>query len=107
MPHANRIFLPGPARHSPIATGGILFRRNCGESFGDAQRRKGPGVHPLHVGQQLRAAVQQFGFVAPVKRVGHHKIPDAHAIAHDELPHPKRTAGSFLGSSSTIGDYLN
>jgi hypothetical protein len=25
--------------HSPIATGGILFRRNCGESFGDARRR--------------------------------------------------------------------
>jgi hypothetical protein len=37
--------------HSPNATGGILFRRNCGQSFGDAQRRMRLGVHPLCVGQ--------------------------------------------------------
>ena len=43
-------------------------------------------VHALHVGQQLRAAVQQFVLVAPVERVGRHKIRDAHAIARDELP---------------------
>ena len=32
-----------------------------------------------------RAAVQQFGLVAPVESVGHHKIRDGHAIARDEL----------------------
>ena len=106
MPHANRIFLPGPARHSSIATGGIVFRRNCGESFGDAQRRMRPGVHPLHVGQQLRVAVQQFGLVAQSSVWAITKSPTL-TLSPTTNCRIQSEPRHLLGSSSTVGDYLN